>query len=176
MSGKGKGVGRDPILGQRNADEPVEETGRRFLEALKEDRLLIEHQQHLIPSFHQSLVLRTLRIDSLKPGHVIFNFTVTSSVANRYRTFHGGAVAMVASTAATIAVQTLAKERALSLTELSVSYASASPIQAQLKIEAKVLRFGKSLATVSVDVTDSSTKAALYQSRATFYSMPTSSL
>jgi acyl-coenzyme A thioesterase 13 len=165
----------DPMLSPDLIDDSSPESlGVNWLRVMGTDASLPSICQR--NGFKENLILRHLKVDRVEPGLAIFILTVKSPITNRYRTFHGGAVATVASIAAMAAVKTISGDKTFSLSEMCISYVSAARIDVELEIEAKVLRFGKSIAVSSIDIRNKTTKQITFQGRATFYHMPTSSL
>jgi len=165
----------DPMLSPDLIDDSSPESlGVKWLQVMGADSSLPSVFQG--SGFKEGLILRHLKVDRVEPGLVIFTLTVKPPITNRYRTLHGGAVATVAGIVAMAAVKTISGDKTYSLSEMSISYISAARINVELEIEAKVLRFGKSIAVSSVDIKNKTTKQIAFQGRATFYHMPTSSL
>lgn len=172
----GEGEGPiDPMLSPDLIDDSSQESlGVKWLHVMGTDASLPSVCQS--GGFKESLLLRHLKVDRVEPGLAIFTVTVKPPITNRYNTFHGGAVATVASIVAMAAVKTLSGDKTFSLSEMCISYISAARINVELEVQAKVLRFGKSIAVSSIDIRNKTTKQITFQGRATFYHMPTPSL
>ncbi|GAA0163313.1 hypothetical protein Leryth_024707 [Lithospermum erythrorhizon] len=90
---------------------------------------------------------------------------------------HGGAVASVAELVSIACATTVVgKGKDLFLGELSMSYLSAAPGNAEVIVDASVVRTGRNLTVVSGEFRLSKTKKLVYTSRATFFNMPVASL
>nr|ADE77689.1 unknown [Picea sitchensis] len=168
----------DPTVTRKSIDASSPESqGRKWLQGLGADGRSFLPPEYQNSGFNDSLSLRHLKVDRVESGLVIATLTVKPSLTNGYNTLHGGASATVASIVAMAAVKTLSgADKTFSLSEMGISYISAASINVELEIEAKVLRFGKSIAVSSIDIRNKTTKQITFQGRATFYHMPTSSL
>lgn len=68
------------------------------------------------------------------------------------------------------------EDKELFLGELSTSYLSAAPHNAELTVDASVIRSGKSLTLIVVEFKAKGTGKLVFTSQATFYHMPVASL
>lgn len=95
--------------------------------------------------------------------------TVTEQNWNRNQTLHGGVIATLVDEAGTLAIMAADREnRAGVTTDLNVSYFVAAPAGSTVRAEGRVLKIGKTLAFVEVDVR-SAEGTLLAQGRMTKY-------
>ncbi|PSS11717.1 Esterase [Actinidia chinensis var. chinensis] len=128
--------------------------------------------------FHSDLIRGLLvKVDVIRRGRISCLLSVKPAVANIYGGFHGGAVASVAEMVSNACARTVVgKDKELFLGELSTSYLSAAPRNAELKVDASVVRSGRNLTVIAVEFKVKDSEKLVYTSRATFYNMPVASL
>ncbi|XP_021848923.2 uncharacterized protein [Spinacia oleracea] len=103
--------------------------------------------------------------------------TVLPPFVNYYGGLHGGVAATVAIRVATACARTVvAEEKPLFLGEQSISYLSAASINAELVVDGTVLRSGRNITVVSIEIRLKQTEKLLYTAQATFYHLPPSKL
>ncbi|THG01133.1 hypothetical protein TEA_025909 [Camellia sinensis var. sinensis] len=109
-----------------------------------------------------------LKVDRIERGRVSCNV---------YGGLHGGAVASVAEMVSIACARTVVgKDKELFLGELGISYLSAAPRNAELNVNASVVRSGRNLTVIAVEFKVKDSERLAYTSRATFYNMPVASL
>ncbi|KAK9742917.1 hypothetical protein RND81_03G205500 [Saponaria officinalis] len=127
--------------------------------------------------FFSKLIGRALTVDHISRGHLTCFFTVKPCLANYYKGLHGGAVAAMAERLAIACARTVVPEdKQLFLGELSISYLSAASINAELIADAKLVRSGRNLSVVSIELKLKQTPKLVYTAHATFYHLPASRL
>ncbi|KAL1809345.1 hypothetical protein ACET3Z_026335 [Daucus carota] len=123
------------------------------------------------------LIRGLLKLTHIHPGHISYFLSVKPPASNAYGGLHGGVVASVAEMVAVACARTVVgKEKELFLGELSNSYLSAAPQNAEVKVDASVVRSGRNLTVVAVEFRMKESEKLVYTSRATFYNMPVASL
>lgn len=101
-------------------------------------------------TFHDHLDLRHV---SSGGGRAVVEVDVTPGVANPMGNLHGGAIATIVDHVGTIAIVTADRQgRPGVTTDLNVSYFAPAPAGATVVADALVLKIGKTLAFVTVDV------------------------
>ncbi|XP_047252059.1 uncharacterized protein LOC107873321 isoform X3 [Capsicum annuum] len=96
---------------------------------------------------------------------------------NVYGSLHGGAVGAVAERVAIACARTIVgKDKELFLGELSISYLSGTTQNAEVIVNASIVRSGRNLTVVAMDFRLKDSEKLSYISRATFYHMPVASL
>jgi len=70
----------------------------------------------------------------------------------------------------------VAEDKELSLGELSISYLSGAPLNAEVIVDGSVVRSGRNLTIVAVEFKLKKTGQLVYTARATFYNMPIAKL
>lgn len=97
--------------------------------------------------------LEGMRLEDAEEGTARVRLEVSESVLNPVGTLHGGAIATLVDDAGTAAIVSAdAEGRPGVTTDLSVSYPSAAPAGETVIAEARVLKAGRTLAFVEVDV------------------------
>ncbi|XP_021748034.1 uncharacterized protein LOC110713903 [Chenopodium quinoa] len=160
---------------QIEEEETIESSTLQFFQglgiSLQLPKILTNHD--LI----SELLINILKVDSISRGHVSCSFSVLPSVANYYKGLHGGAVASIAERLAIACARTIvAEEKPLFLVELSISYLSSAPMNAELNAVGSVVRSGRNLTVVSIEIRLKETKKLLYTAQATFHQLPAAKL
>lgn len=90
------------------------------------------------------------------PGKVRCDFFVSSKMQNRYNTLHGGCSATIVDTVGTAAIATVHQDLGVSLS-ININYISPMPSGEKVSVEATVVKVGKTVATVKVELRRKST-------------------
>ncbi|KAG6597156.1 hypothetical protein SDJN03_10336, partial [Cucurbita argyrosperma subsp. sororia] len=123
--------------------------------------------------FYSDISRSHLRQLSLERGRITYLLIVKPVVSNIYGFLHGGFVAAAAEFSSIACARTvLGEDKALFLGELSISYLSGAPQNAEVVVDASVLRSGKSLTIISIEFRLQKTGKLVYTARSTLYSMP----
>ncbi|KAJ7951098.1 acyl-coenzyme A thioesterase 13-like [Quillaja saponaria] len=110
-------------------------------------------------------------------GGIICTLFVKPPITNLFKSLHGGALAAVAEIVSIACARTVVvEEKELSLGELSMSYLSGAPTNAEMIADGSVVRSGRNLTVVAVEFKFNKTGMLIYTARATFYNMPVSKL
>ncbi|KAI3750985.1 hypothetical protein L2E82_21957 [Cichorium intybus] len=126
---------------------------------------------------NSDLIRSLLKVQHIHRGRLTCSFTVKPFACNRYNTLHGGAIGSIAEIVALACARTVVnKDKELFLGELSVSYLSVAVNQAEVMVDASVVRSGKNLTVVAIEFKIKDTERLTYMCRATFYNMPVASL
>jgi acyl-coenzyme A thioesterase 13 len=108
------------------------------------------------------------RLVSMGSGKARVGLTVGQEVQNLGGTLHGGAIATLVDDAGTIAIMTADREgRPGVTTDLNVSYFAPAPGGSVVHADAEVLKIGKTLAFVTVDVKRAADGVLVAQGRMT---------
>jgi len=108
------------------------------------------------------------RLVEAKDGRALARLEVTEAVQNIGGTLHGGAIATLVDDVGTCAIVTADRENRPGVTtDLNVSYFSPAPGGSFVLAEANVLKIGKTLAFVTVDVKREKDGALVAQGRMT---------
>lgn len=111
--------------------------------------------------------LEGIALEEAQDGRATLTLPVGPRVVNVVGTLHGGAIATLVDVAGTLAIITGDREqRAGVTTDLNVSYLSAAPQGGTVRARARVLKAGRTLAFVEVDLEDEQGKV-LAQGRMT---------
>ncbi|MGE0710752.1 MAG: PaaI family thioesterase [Planctomycetota bacterium] len=97
--------------------------------------------------------LSGIRLTSLGEGRATAELEVAEPVQNWVGTLHGGAIATLVDDVGTVAIMSADREgRAGVTTDLNVSYLNAAPHGARVRASGRVLKVGRTLAFVEVDI------------------------
>ncbi|XP_050386535.1 uncharacterized protein LOC126802871 [Argentina anserina] len=127
--------------------------------------------------FYSNLIGGILKPLIVLRGRVTCLVSVKPAVINKFGGFHGGAIAAVAEAVAfTTARTVVAEDKELFLGELSISYLSSAPKNAEVIVDGSVVRSGRNLTVVAQEFKLKKTGNLVYTARATFYHTPVSKL
>ncbi|XP_031265572.1 acyl-coenzyme A thioesterase 13-like [Pistacia vera] len=134
-------------------------------------------ENHSTTDFYSNIVGGHLKVHQIQRGHITCHLTVKPAVANFYGGIHGGAVAALSERMAIGCARTVVGEdKEIFLGELSISYLSAAPKNAELIIDGFVVRSGRNLTVVAIEFKFKNSGKLACTSRATFYNTPISKL
>jgi acyl-coenzyme A thioesterase 13 len=109
-----------------------------------------------------------LRVVAFGEGRATVEMDVTAALQNSLGSLHGGAVATLVDNAGTLAIMTADRQaRPGVTTDLNTSYFAPAPAGSTVVADASVLKIGKTLAFVSVDVRRASDGVLVAQGRMT---------
>jgi acyl-coenzyme A thioesterase 13 len=117
-----------------------------------------------------SRALTGLAIIQGSEGGVRARIPVSEAVQNLFGTLHGGAIATLVDDIGTLAIVSADRERRLGVTtDLNVSYFAPGKAGSAILVEAKVLKIGNTLSTVTVDLRREEDGMLIAQGRMTKY-------
>ncbi|XP_047977246.1 uncharacterized protein LOC125219340 isoform X1 [Salvia hispanica] len=133
--------------------------------------------QHNVDDSFSYLIGGGLKVTSIQRGKISCFLHVKAPILNAYGGMHGGAVGAVAERVAIACARTVVgDDKDLFLGELGLSYLSAAPHNAEVIIDANVVRTGRNVTVVAVNFRLKESGRLAFLTRATFYNMPMSSL
>ncbi|KAJ8641869.1 hypothetical protein MRB53_018563 [Persea americana] len=118
--------------------------------------------------FYDLFISHGIRVDRIEPGRICCSFKVPQRLLNTGNFMHGGATASLVDLVGSAAIFTVAPASGVSI-EINVSYLDSAFLDEELEIEAKVLRVGKTVGVVSVELRKKSTGKIVAQGRHTKY-------
>lgn len=114
--------------------------------------------------------LRGLTVESVESGRVVARLPLCAGRANLYGTAHGGLIATAVDVVSSAALHSVTDNSGVSVT-LSVDYLVGTPAATagtpSLVFDARVVKAGRNLAVLAVDVKDGSTGRLVAQGRHT---------
>ncbi|ESR39650.1 4HBT domain-containing protein [Citrus sinensis] len=119
--------------------------------------------------FFERFIMQGLRVDLSEPGRVICSMKVPPRLLNAGNFMHGGATATLVDLVGSAAIFTVGAPSVGVSVEINVSYLDAAFGGEEIEIEAKVLRVGKAVAVVSVELRKKDTGKIVAQGRHTKY-------
>ncbi|KAJ9671205.1 hypothetical protein PVL29_027271 [Vitis rotundifolia] len=118
-------------------------------------------------------ILHGLHIDLVERGRLICSMKVPPRLLNTAKSLHGGATASLVDLVGAAAIATVGSPLTGVSVEISVSFLDAAFVDDEIEIEAKVLRVGKSVGVVSVEIRKKKTGKIVAQGRHTkFLAVP----
>ncbi|PHT72659.1 hypothetical protein T459_23444 [Capsicum annuum] len=144
------------------------ESVKKFLE--KEGGNYESTVDSMAARFIEPFVSHGIKIDLIEPGRLLCSFHVPPRLVNAGNFLHGGATATLVDILGSAVIFTVGR---LALTgvsvEISVSYLDAAYVGEEIEVEAKVLRVGKAIAAVTVELRKKKTGKIVAQGRHTKY-------
>ncbi|KAL1823015.1 hypothetical protein DCAR_0310862 [Daucus carota subsp. sativus] len=121
--------------------------------------------------FFEPFIVQGIKVDLVEPGRVICSMTVPPRLLNTANSLHGGATAALVDILGSAAIYTtkLASPGSGVSVEISVSYVDAAYAGEEIEIESKVLRVGKAIAVVTVELRKKKTGKVIAHGRHTKY-------
>ncbi|KAH8971849.1 hypothetical protein BDL97_02G163900 [Sphagnum fallax] len=101
--------------------------------------------------FYDHHIINDVVIESSEPGRVVFSLFVKPRHVNSDGLLHGGVMASLVDVLGTAALITVGQRVGMSV-EINVSFISSAVAEEKLEVEGKVLRAGKNLAVIEVNV------------------------
>ncbi|XP_065021878.1 uncharacterized protein LOC135586402 isoform X1 [Musa acuminata AAA Group] len=152
------------------------DSAKRSLEAAAEEILPTPALDALPSKFYDAFILRGLRVDLVEPGHLLCSMTVPPRLLNTGNFLHGGATASLVDLVGSAAFYTAgAQSRGVPM-EIGISYLDAAFANEEIEIEAKILRAGKAVGVVNVELRKKKTRKIVANARYTKYLAPSSNL
>ncbi|XP_022158814.1 acyl-coenzyme A thioesterase 13 isoform X1 [Momordica charantia] len=147
------------------------EKTKRYLEKHDDgdDRNLASAIDDLPLRFYEQFVMTGLRVDLIEPGRVVCSLKVPARLLNENNSLHGGATAALVDCIGSAAIKTFGVSTTGVSVEINVSYMDAAYLDEQIEIESKVLRMGKTIAVVNVELRKKSNGKIVAQGRHTKY-------
>ncbi|XP_022158815.1 acyl-coenzyme A thioesterase 13 isoform X2 [Momordica charantia] len=145
------------------------EKTKRYLEKHDDgdDRNLASAIDDLPLRFYEQFVMTGLRVDLIEPGRVVCSLKVPARLLNENNSLHGGATAALVDCIGSAAIKTFGVSTTGVSVEINVSYMDAAYLD--IEIESKVLRMGKTIAVVNVELRKKSNGKIVAQGRHTKY-------
>ncbi|KAK1323345.1 hypothetical protein QJS10_CPA02g00525 [Acorus calamus] len=112
----------------------------------------------LPPQFYQRFIVHGIRVDHIDPGRVVCSLKVPPRLLNTGNFMHGGATASLVDVIGSAAIFAAGYRTSGVSLEISISYLDAAYVGEEIEIEAKVLRVGKAIGVVSVELRKKSGK------------------
>ncbi|WOK94595.1 acyl-coenzyme A thioesterase 13 [Canna indica] len=152
------------------------ESAKRALEAAALETLPTPALDALPPKFYDAFLLRGLRVDVIQPGRLLCSMAVPQRLLNTGNFLHGGATASLVDLVGSAAFFTAGAQTRGTPLEIGVSYLDAAYANEEVEIEAKVLRAGKTVGVVTVEIRKKATGKIAASARYTKYLAPSSNL
>ncbi|MCD7454088.1 hypothetical protein HAX54_023450 [Datura stramonium] len=166
---------KNTVISEKLSAESISKVNG-FLESMGVFNLTFPDQYDTKDSFSE-LICGFLKVQHIHRGKISCIVSVKPPIMNIYGSLHGGAVGAVALRVATACARTIVgKDKELFLGELSISYLSGAPRNAEVIVNASIVRSGRNLTVVALDFRVKDSEKLSYISHATFYYMPVASL
>eukprot|EP00262_Sarcandra_glabra_P009260 TRINITY_DN2336_c0_g2_i1.p1 TRINITY_DN2336_c0_g2~~TRINITY_DN2336_c0_g2_i1.p1 ORF type:complete len:192 (-),score=43.28 TRINITY_DN2336_c0_g2_i1:248-739(-) len=119
--------------------------------------------------FFDPFVMQGIAVDLIEPGRVLCSFKVPSRLLNIAGFLHGGATASLVDVIGSAAILALGAPTSGVSLEISISYLDSAFLDEEIEIEAKVLRVGKAIGVVIVELRKKKTGKVVAHGRHTKY-------
>ncbi|XP_077248779.1 thioesterase superfamily protein [Tasmannia lanceolata] len=117
--------------------------------------------------FYDPFIIHGIHVDLIEPGRILCSMKVPPRLLNTGNFMHGGATASLVDLIGSAAIFTVGSQTSGVSIEISVSYLDAAFLDEEIEIEAKVLRVGKAVGVVSVELRKKKTGKIIAQGRHT---------
>ncbi|XP_004147337.1 acyl-coenzyme A thioesterase 13 [Cucumis sativus] len=142
------------------------EKTKGYLEKHGDDASTID----LLPSrFYENFILTGIRVLLIQPGRILCSLKVPARLLNENNSLHGGASASLVDCIGSAALATLGAITTGVSLEISVSYLDAAYLDEEIEIDSKVLRMGKTIGVVNVELRRKGNGKIIAQGRHTKY-------
>ncbi|KAL0002542.1 hypothetical protein SO802_016323 [Lithocarpus litseifolius] len=123
--------------------------------------------------FYSNIIRHALKPDQVLRGRLTCILTVTPALGNFYGSLHGGSLAAICEMVSIACARTVvAEDKDIFLGDMSISYLSGAPINADVIIDCSVVRSGRNLTVVAMEFKVKKTGQLAYTARTIFYNMP----
>lgn len=119
--------------------------------------------------FLEPFVSHGISVDLVEPGRILCSFKVPPRLVNAGNFLHGGATAALVDILGSAVIHTVGAPLVGVSLEINVSYLDAAFLGEEIEVEAKVLRVGKTIAAVTVELRKKKTGKIVAQGRHTKY-------
>ncbi|XP_040999014.1 acyl-coenzyme A thioesterase 13 [Juglans microcarpa x Juglans regia] len=119
--------------------------------------------------FFERFTMQGLRVDLIEPGRLICSLKVPTRLLNSGNFLHGGATATLVDMVGSAVIYTVGAPVTGVSVEINVSYLDAAFADEEIEIEGRVLRVGKAVGVVSVELRKKKTGKIIAQGRHTKY-------
>lgn len=149
-------------------EEKILETVKRYLEKGEDgkNRSIIEGMPL---RFFERFVMQGIHVDLIEPGRLLCSMKVPPRLLNAGNFLHGGATATLVDLVGSAVIYTVGAPFTGVSVEINISYLDAAYADEEIEIEAKVLRVGKAVGVVSVELRKKKTGKIIAQGRHTKY-------
>ncbi|CAK7328578.1 unnamed protein product [Dovyalis caffra] len=161
-----------PSLGESVAEEREMdlESVKRYLETggFKDDKNASTIEEMPF-RFFEKFIMQGLHVDLIEPGRVVCSMKVPPRLLNGGNFLHGGATATLVDLVGSAAMFTVGAPVTGVSVEINVSYLDAAFADEEIEIESRVLRVGKAVGVVTVELKKKKTGKIVAQGRHTKY-------
>lgn len=119
--------------------------------------------------FLEAFVSYGIKVDLVEPGRILYSFQVPPRLVNAGNFLHGGATATLVDILGSAVIHTVGAPFTGVSVEINVSYLDAAFVGEEIEVEAKVLRVGKTIGVVSVELRKKETGKIVARGRHTKY-------
>lgn len=131
---------------------------------------LDELKQFLDKPRHDGWRVEGMEALAVEPGHIVVRREVTSELLNYNRTLHGGAAATLIDVIGSLALVTADRHGRFGVsTDLNVTWLAPAAHGEWIHVDARVLKIGKTMGYVAVDIRRESDDVIAVQGRMTKY-------
>ncbi|XP_050206361.1 uncharacterized protein LOC126655977 [Mercurialis annua] len=119
--------------------------------------------------FFERFIMQGIHVDLVERGRLLCSMKVPPRLLNSGNFLHGGATATLVDLVGSAVIFTVGAPFTGVSVEINVSYLDAAYLDEEIEIEAKVLRVGKAVGVVSVELRKKKTGKIIAQGRHTKY-------
>ncbi|XP_038901620.1 acyl-coenzyme A thioesterase 13 [Benincasa hispida] len=146
------------------------EKAKRYLEKHGDDDRAVASAIDALPfRFYENFIMTGLRVDLIQPGRIVCSLKVPARLLNANNSLHGGASASLVDCIGSAALKTLGANTTGVSLEINLSYLDAAYLDEEIEIDSKVLRMGKTIAVINVELRRKGNGKIIAQGRHTKY-------
>ncbi|KAF6147874.1 hypothetical protein GIB67_014454 [Kingdonia uniflora] len=119
--------------------------------------------------FFDPFIMQGIHVDLIEPGRILCSMKVPRRLLNTGNFMHGGATASLVDLIGSAVIFTVGAPKTGVSLEINVSYLDAAFLDEEIEIEAKVLRVGKAIGVVTVELRKKESGKIFAQGRHTKY-------
>lgn len=142
---------------------------KELLEGSGEKVVTASSVKDLPSGFYDSFIMHGIHVDLIEPGHILSSFKTPRRLLNTGNFLHGGATASLVDLMGSAAIFTVGAPTSGVSVEINISYLDSAYLDEEIEIEAKVLRVGRAIGVVSVELRKKKTGKIFAQGRHTKY-------
>uniref|UniRef100_A0A1D1YL77 Acyl-coenzyme A thioesterase 13 n=1 Tax=Anthurium amnicola TaxID=1678845 RepID=A0A1D1YL77_9ARAE len=146
------------------------------LEKAGEDILPTATLQSLPSKIYDALIIQGIRLDHVEPGRVICSMRVPPRLLSTGNFLHGGAASSLVDILGSVALWSIGRPNSGVSLEINLSHVDAAHADEEIEIEAKVLRVGKAIGVVAVELRKKQSGKIIAHGRHTKYLAASSKL
>ncbi|CAL1371864.1 unnamed protein product [Linum trigynum] len=127
--------------------------------------------------FFERFNVQGLHVELVEPGRIICSIKVPPRLLNAGKSLHGGAIATLVDVFGSAVIYTVSAPQNTGVSvEINVSYLDSAYVNEEIEVEARILRLGKTVGVITVELRKKKSGQIIAQGRHTKYLLVSSKL